>query len=61
MSNGYSSMHCSALRCFAATDADARRLGGSRSVGTQRNVTPPPVSTPAKPRTATSRSTGGQR
>ena len=42
---------CIALLCsaLAATDADARRLGGSRSVGTQRNVTPPPVSTPAKP------------
>src|SRR5882762_822284 len=42
---------CLALLCgaLAATDADARRLGGSRSVGTQRNVTPPPVSTPAKP------------
>jgi len=32
-----------------ATDADARRLGGGRSVGTQRNVTPPPASAPAKP------------
>jgi predicted lipid-binding transport protein (Tim44 family) len=32
-----------------ATDADARRLGGGRSVGTQRNVTAPPASTPAKP------------
>ncbi len=42
---------CIALLCsaLAATDADARRLGGSRSVGTQRNVTPPPVSTPVKP------------
>ena len=42
---------CIALLCgaLAATDAEARRLGGSRSVGTQRNVTPPPVSTPAKP------------
>src|SRR5882762_2109564 len=42
---------CVALLCgaLAATDAEARRLGGSRSVGTQRNVTPPPVSTPAKP------------
>src|SRR5260370_39543354 len=41
---------CLALLCgaLAATDADARRLGGSRSLGTQRNVTPP-VSTPAKP------------
>ncbi|HXM81000.1 MAG TPA: Tim44-like domain-containing protein [Burkholderiales bacterium] len=32
-----------------ATDADAGRLGGSRSLGTQRNVTTPPASTPAKP------------
>jgi predicted lipid-binding transport protein (Tim44 family) len=42
---------CIALLCgaLAATDADARRLGGARSIGTQRNVTPPPVSAPAKP------------
>ena len=33
-----------------ATDADAaKRLGGGRSVGTQRNVTTPPAATPAKP------------
>jgi predicted lipid-binding transport protein (Tim44 family) len=32
-----------------ATDADAARLGGGRSVGTQRNVTTPPAATPAKP------------
>jgi len=32
-----------------ATDADARRLGGGRSIGAQRSVTPPPASTPAKP------------
>ncbi|OAI53408.1 hypothetical protein AYO46_03470 [Betaproteobacteria bacterium SCGC AG-212-J23] len=32
-----------------ANDADAKRLGGGRSVGTQRNVTAPPASTPAKP------------
>ena len=32
-----------------ATDADAGRLGGGRSVGAQRNVTAPPASTPAKP------------
>lgn len=30
-------------------DADARRIGGGRSLGTQRNVTAPPASTPAKP------------
>jgi predicted lipid-binding transport protein (Tim44 family) len=42
---------CIALLCgaLAATDAEAKRLGGSRSIGTQRNVTPPPVSAPAKP------------
>lgn len=34
---------------LVATDADARRLGGGRSVGAQRNVTAPPASTPAKP------------
>ncbi len=42
---------CIALAAGAmvATDADARRLGGGRSVGTQRSVTAPPASTPAKP------------
>jgi len=34
---------------LVATDADARRLGGGRSVGAQRSVTAPPASTPAKP------------
>jgi len=35
---------------LVATDADAaKRLGGGRSVGTQRNVTAPPAATPAKP------------
>jgi predicted lipid-binding transport protein (Tim44 family) len=34
---------------MVATDAEARRLGGGRSVGAQRNVTAPPASTPAKP------------
>jgi len=34
---------------MVAADADARRLGGGRSVGTQRNVTAPPAQTPAKP------------
>jgi len=41
------------LICFGAllvaTDADARRLGGGRSVGAQRSVTAPPASAPAKP------------
>ena len=30
-------------------DAEARRIGGGRNVGTQRNVTTPPAQTPAKP------------
>lgn len=34
---------------MVAADADARRFGGGRSVGTQRNVTTPPAQTPAKP------------
>jgi predicted lipid-binding transport protein (Tim44 family) len=42
-----------ALLCvaFAATEAEAaKRLGGARSIGTQRNVTSaPPAATPAKP------------
>jgi len=28
---------------FLATEAEARRMGGSRSIGMQRNVTPPPA------------------
>ena len=31
------------------SDADAKRLGGSRSIGAQRSVTAPPASTPARP------------
>ena len=41
-----------ALACaaFIVTDADAAKLGGARSMGTQRSVTAaPPSSTPAKP------------
>ena len=34
---------------FAATEVEARRLGGGRTVGAQRNVTAPPAQTPAKP------------
>ena len=34
---------------LAASDAEAKRLGGGRSIGTQRSVTAPPASTPAKP------------
>src|SRR5260370_16542058 len=31
------------------THADAARLGGGRSVGAQRSVTPPPAAVPARP------------
>jgi predicted lipid-binding transport protein (Tim44 family) len=34
---------------LVATDADARRMGGGRNIGAQRNVTAPPAQTPAKP------------
>ena len=34
---------------LAMSDAEAKRLGGGRSVGTQRSVATPPASTPAKP------------
>jgi predicted lipid-binding transport protein (Tim44 family) len=34
---------------MVATDVEARRLGGARSMGAQRNVTAPPAQTPAKP------------
>jgi predicted lipid-binding transport protein (Tim44 family) len=34
---------------LVAGEADAKRLGGGRSVGAQRNVTAPPASTQAKP------------
>jgi predicted lipid-binding transport protein (Tim44 family) len=34
---------------FLATEVEARRLGGGRTVGAQRNVTTPPAQTPAKP------------
>jgi predicted lipid-binding transport protein (Tim44 family) len=33
---------------FVATDAEARRFGGARNLGAQRNVTPP-AQTPARP------------
>jgi predicted lipid-binding transport protein (Tim44 family) len=33
---------------FLATEAEARRFGGGRSIGTQRNVTAPPAQTPAR-------------
>lgn len=31
------------------SDAEARRLGGGRTIGAQRNVTAPPAQTPARP------------
>ena len=34
---------------LAATDVEARRLGGGRTMGAQRNVTPQQAPTPAKP------------
>ncbi len=34
---------------MAMPDAEARRLGGGRTIGAQRNVTAPPQATPAKP------------
>jgi predicted lipid-binding transport protein (Tim44 family) len=34
---------------LVVTDAEARRIGGGRNLGTQRNVTAPPAQTPAKP------------
>ena len=34
---------------LVATEVEARRLGGGRTVGTQRNVTAPPAQTPAQP------------
>ena len=34
---------------LVATDVEARRLGGGRNMGAQRNVTAPPAQTPAKP------------
>ena len=41
---------CLALgAALVATEAEARRLGGGRSIGMQRSVTPAPSSTPARP------------
>ncbi|HWA39150.1 MAG TPA: Tim44-like domain-containing protein [Burkholderiales bacterium] len=34
---------------LVAVDAEAKRFGGARSSGVQRNVTTPPAATPAKP------------
>jgi len=33
---------------LVATDVEARRIGGGRNIGAQRNVTAPPAQTPAK-------------
>ena len=43
---------------LVATEVEARRLGGGRTVGTQRNVTAPPAQTPAQP--AQQQATQGQ-
>ena len=45
---------------MVAVDADARRLGGGRSAGTQRNVTAPPAQTPAKPAQQAGQQQAGQ-
>ena len=45
---------------LVATDVDARRLGGGRSVGVQRNVTTPPAQTPARPAQQQQATQGGQ-
>ena len=37
---------------LAATDVEARRLGGGRNIGAQRNVTAPPAQTPARQQAA---------
>jgi predicted lipid-binding transport protein (Tim44 family) len=42
---------------LVATEVDAKRLGGGRSVGAQRNVTAPPASTPAKQQAASQQGT----
>ena len=34
---------------LVATDVEARRFGGGRNIGAQRNVTAPPAQTPARP------------
>ena len=34
---------------LVVSDAEAKRIGGGRSIGSQRSVTTPPASTPAKP------------
>lgn len=44
---------------LVATDADARRFGGGRNLGAQRNVTAPPAQTPAKPAQAAPAQQGG--
>ena len=38
-------------------DADAKRLGGGRAVGTQRNVTPPPAKAPTQQQAAPAQNT----
>jgi predicted lipid-binding transport protein (Tim44 family) len=45
---------------FVATDAEARRFGGGRSIGAQRNVTAPPAQTPARQATPSQQQPTGQ-
>jgi len=45
---------------LAATDVEARRLGGGRNVGAQRNVTAPPAQTPARQATPAQQQPAGQ-
>jgi len=45
---------------FVATEVEARRIGGGRSMGAQRNVTAPPAQTPAKQQAAQGQQQGAQ-
>lgn len=45
---------------LAATDAEARRFGGGRNIGAQRNVTAPPAQTPARQAAPSQQQQGAQ-
>jgi len=45
---------------LVATDVEARRIGGGRNIGAQRNVTAPPAQTPAKQQAAPAQQQPGQ-
>lgn len=49
-----------AAGAMVATDADAKRLGGGRSVGAQRSVTPPPAKATPQQGTQAQQGTQGQ-